>query len=122
MGLSHSCCEQRCSILVCKQRRGVAQVLAWLRCKVKVLRNALVDSSAAFAGLGSDSLTIYAIGLLGEYLSEEWTRRLADSCHVSLGLLSCLTREGISSSAGKLLSTALLAKSAATRRVAISAP
>ena len=65
-------------------------MLAWLRCKVKVLRNALVDSSASFAGLGSDSLTIYAIGLLGEYLSEEWTKRLADSCHVSLGLLLCL--------------------------------
>ena len=61
------------------------QVLAWLRCKVKVLRNALVDSSASFAGLGSDSLTIYAVGLLGEYLSEEWTARLAESCHVSLG-------------------------------------
>ena len=63
------------------------QVLAWLRCKVKVLRNALVDSSASFAGLGSDSLTVYAVGLLGEYLSEEWTSRLADSCHVSLGML-----------------------------------
>ncbi|CAL5222476.1 g4847 [Coccomyxa viridis] len=60
------------------------KVLAWLRCKVKVLRNALVDSSASFAGLGSDSLTVYAVGLLGEYLSEEWTKRLADSCHVSL--------------------------------------
>ena len=76
-------CEQRCC--VCKQSRGDVQVLAWLRCKVKVLRNALVDSSASFAGLGSDSLTIYAVGLLGEFLSEEWTRRLADSCHVSLG-------------------------------------
>ncbi len=70
------------------------QVLAWLRCKVKVLRNALVDSSASFAGLGSDSLTIYTVGLLGEYLSEEWTSRLADSCHVSLGMsvACCLSR------------------------------
>ena len=62
------------------------QVLAWLRCKVKVLRNALVDSSASFAGLGSDSLTVYAVGLLGEYLSEQWTSCLADSCNVSLGI------------------------------------
>jgi hypothetical protein len=64
------------------------QVLAWLRCKVKVVRNALVDSSLSFAGLGSDSLTIYVIGLLGENLSEAWTKRLADSCRVSLGVRS----------------------------------
>ena len=65
-------------------------MLAWLRCKVKVLRNALVDSSASFAGLGSNSLTIYVVGLLGEYLSEGWTKRLADSCHVSLGMSTLL--------------------------------
>ena len=79
-----ACCEQYYSA-VCNYRNCFVQVLAWLRCKVKVLRNALVDSSASFAGLGSDSLTVYAVGLLGEYLSEEWTKRLADSCHVSLG-------------------------------------
>lgn len=74
--------------LICLQAQACnLQVLAWLRCKVKVLRNALVDSSASFAGLASDSLTIYAVTLLGEYLPEEWTRRLADSCQVSLGVL-----------------------------------
>ena len=62
-------------------------MLAWLRCKVKVLRNALVDSSISFAALGSDSLTIYVIGLLGENLSDDWTKRLAGSCGVSLGEL-----------------------------------
>ncbi|CAK0787484.1 hypothetical protein CVIRNUC_010704 [Coccomyxa viridis] len=60
------------------------KVLAWLRCKVKVLRNSLVDSSNSFAALGTDALTVYVIGLLGEYLSEDWMKRLAGSCHVSL--------------------------------------
>ena len=63
-------------------------MLAWLRCKVKVLRNSLVDSSNSFAALGTDALTVYVIGLLGEYLSEDWMKRLAGSCQVSLGVQS----------------------------------
>ena len=68
------------------QADACTQVLAWLRCKVKLLRNSLVDSSASFAALGTDALTVYAIGLLGEYLSDDWMQRLAGSCHVSLGV------------------------------------
>lgn len=30
------------------------------------------------------SLTAYAVGLLGEYLSEAWLQRLCDSCGISL--------------------------------------
>ena len=77
--------EQHCELSRLQAEAYDVQVLAWLRCKVKALRNALVDSSASFAGLSSDSLTIYAVTLLGEYLLEEWTRRLA-------GQLSCLPR------------------------------
>ena len=68
------------------QADACLQVLAWLRCKVKVLRNSLVDSSSSFAALGTDALTVYVIGLLREYLSEDWMKRLAGSCHVSLGV------------------------------------
>jgi len=60
------------------------QVLAWLRCKVRRLRGALLDSSTNFAAMDDSSLTVYVIGLLGEYLSESWVQRLCDSCGVSL--------------------------------------
>jgi hypothetical protein len=60
------------------------QVLAWLRCKLKHLRGALIGSSANYASMDDASLTVYAIGILGEHLSDAWMERLAASCGVSL--------------------------------------
>lgn len=57
-----------------------AQVLAWLCCKVKRLRGALLRSSASFGALDDAALTSYAVGALGEYLSDAWLARLSDSC------------------------------------------
>lgn len=59
-------------------------MLAWLRCKLRRLRGALLDSSANFAAMDDASLTAYAIGLLGEYLSEAWLQQLSDACGISL--------------------------------------
>ena len=60
-----------------------AQVLAWLRCKLRRLRAALAQHSAAHAAMDEASLTAYSVRLLGEYLPEPWLQRLCDTCHVS---------------------------------------
>lgn len=49
---------------------------------MKRLRGVLLRSSAAFAALDDASLTAYAVGALGEYLSETWLARLSASCRV----------------------------------------
>ncbi|EIE24959.1 hypothetical protein COCSUDRAFT_83651 [Coccomyxa subellipsoidea C-169] len=65
-------------------RLNNAKVLAWLRCKLRRLRGALLDSSANFAAMDDTLLTSYAVGLLGEYLSEAWLQRLCNACGISL--------------------------------------
>ena len=60
-------------------------MLAWLRCKLRRLRGALLAKQCKhFAAMDDASLTAYAVGLLGEYLSEAWLQRLCDSCGISL--------------------------------------
>lgn len=59
------------------------QVLAWLRFKLRRLRAALTEHSAAHAAMDEASLTAYSVRLLGEYLPEPWLQRLCDACHVS---------------------------------------
>ncbi|CAL8467533.1 g7071 [Coccomyxa elongata] len=77
-------CDVKQSGDISYYRLNDEKVLAWLRCKLRRLRGALLASSANFAAMDDTSLTIYAVGLLGEYLSEAWLQRLCDSCGVSL--------------------------------------
>ena len=58
-------------------------MLAWLRCKLKRLRGSLLRAGAAYAALDDASLTHYAVGVLGEYLSEAWFTRLCAACGVA---------------------------------------
>ncbi|KAK9828045.1 hypothetical protein WJX81_004454 [Elliptochloris bilobata] len=54
-----------------------ARVLAWLRCKVARAAAALRGSGGAFGGMDDAGLAAYAAGLLGEWLSPAWQRKLA---------------------------------------------
>jgi len=45
------------------------QVVAWLRCKTRRVVGSLVASGGVFAGMDTLGLDMYAVGLLGEYLS-----------------------------------------------------
>ncbi|GAB4822260.1 hypothetical protein N2152v2_009306 [Parachlorella kessleri] len=55
------------------------KVLAWLQRKVDQTKASLLaspSSGASFASMESTGLTAYAAGLLGEYLSDGWAKRL----------------------------------------------
>jgi ribonuclease H2 subunit B len=53
------------------------RLLAWLSVKVEQTKAALVDQAAGFAGMDAMGLTVYAAGILGEYLSPEWSTKLS---------------------------------------------
>jgi ribonuclease H2 subunit B len=53
------------------------RVLAWLSLKVEQTKAALVEQAAGFAGMDTLGLTAYAAGILGEYLSLEWSSKLS---------------------------------------------
>ena len=58
-------------------------MLAWLRCKLGVLRRSLAQHSASHAALDEAALTAYAARLLGEYLPERWFCQLCGACGVA---------------------------------------
>ena len=53
------------------------RVLAWLSLKAEQTKGALVEQAAGFAGMDALGLTAYAAGILGEYLSQEWSTNLS---------------------------------------------
>jgi ribonuclease H2 subunit B len=53
------------------------RVLAWLELKVEQTKTALVEQAAGFAGMDTVGLTAYSAGILGEYLSQEWSNKLS---------------------------------------------
>ncbi|KAL4537198.1 hypothetical protein Ndes2437B_g08347 [Nannochloris sp. 'desiccata'] len=58
-------------------RLNDARVLAWLGLKADQTKAALVEQAAGFAGMDHMGLTAYAVGILGEYLSPEWSNKLS---------------------------------------------
>lgn len=57
-------------------RLNEAKVLAWLKIKVNQAKTALTATAAGFAQMEDSGLTVYAAGLVGEYLSSEWSAKL----------------------------------------------
>lgn len=53
------------------------RVLAWLGLKVDQTKAALVEQASGFSGMDPMGLTAYAVGILGEYLSPEWSSKLS---------------------------------------------
>lgn len=60
-------------------RLSEPKTLAWLRLKVAHTKAALAASHTGFAGMEDIGLTAYAAGLLSEYLSPDWSAKLATS-------------------------------------------
>jgi len=58
-------------------RLNDARVLAWLGLKADQTKAALVEQASGFAGMDPMGLTAYAVGILGEYLSPEWSMKLS---------------------------------------------
>ncbi|KAK9817138.1 hypothetical protein WJX72_010129 [[Myrmecia] bisecta] len=59
-------------------RLSQARVLGWLCCKVRQTVAALRESGSSYDSMDEPSLQAYAVGLLGEYLSDSWQKRLSD--------------------------------------------
>ena len=59
---------------LCEQR-----VLAWLRLKVAQTKAGLSETASGFAEMDDRGLTVYAVGVLGEYITPEWAVKLSSS-------------------------------------------
>lgn len=55
------------------------KVLAWLGRKVEVLEKELQRSDPAFEPLTKEAVLQYAVGMVGEYISETWRMRLVNT-------------------------------------------
>ena len=65
------------------------QVLAWLKCKVQRTVDALRSEGNQYKGLDLQGLQRYSIGILGEYLSNEFSNDLIKSFNLpALGKLA----------------------------------
>jgi hypothetical protein len=59
------------------------QVLAWLRCKLQqTLAGLRAAAPGSVAGLQEDGARAYALGFMGEYLSQRRLAQLAEACNL----------------------------------------
>lgn len=63
-------------------RLNEAKALAWLRLKVEKTKAALIASSPQFGSLEDTALTVYAAGILGEYMTKDWSAKLATALNL----------------------------------------
>lgn len=59
-----------------------AKLLEWLSRRVDIIKNHLETNDETFKALDSQALSAYAIGILSEYLNDEWT----DALYAKVGI------------------------------------